>query len=72
MTEMTDSAQQAKAAPIRATTPPRILGLVGKLERAITLKLRAKDSQKSQRKHEVNTARFELIKAFAIISGDQK
>ena len=50
-------------------TPPRVRGLVDKLERAIRLQMRAKPEDRALRKHEVNTARLELLKAISILGG---
>lgn len=52
-------------------TPPRIRGLVEKLERAVTLYCRARPIDKPLRKQEVLTARLEVLRAFAVVAGDR-
>lgn len=53
-------------------TPPRIRGLVDRLERAVEFKMRAKQADKAARKHDVLTAKMELLRAFEVISGGAK
>jgi len=50
-------------------TPPRIRGLVDKLERAVEFKMRAKPADKAARKHDVLVAKMELLRAFEVVSG---
>ena len=50
-------------------TPPRIRGLVDKLERAVELKVRAKPADKPARKHDALTAKMNLLEAFSVVSG---
>lgn len=50
------------------STPPRIRGLVEKLERAVTLYCRARPIDKPMRKQEVLTARMNVLRAFALIA----
>lgn len=50
------------------STPPRIRGLVEKLERAVILQYRAKPADKTMRKQEVLTARLNVLRAFAMIA----
>lgn len=50
-------------------TPPRIRGLVDKLERAVRMEMYAKGPDKRARKHEVLEAKMALLKAFALVSG---
>lgn len=50
------------------STPPRIRGLVEKLERAVILQCRAKPADKAMRKQEVLTARLNVLRAFAMIA----
>jgi hypothetical protein len=49
-------------------TPPRIRGLVDKLERAVRMEIYAKPADKRSRKNEVLEAKMELLRAFAIIA----
>lgn len=49
-------------------TPPRIRGLVDKLERAVEFKMRAKHEDRAARKHDVLVAKMELLRAFEVIS----
>lgn len=49
-------------------TPPRVRGLVDKLERAVRMEIYAKANEKHKRKHDVVMAKIELLKAFAVIS----
>jgi hypothetical protein len=49
-------------------TPPRIRGLVDKLERAVRMEIYAKPADKRTRKNEVLQAKMELLKAFAIFA----
>jgi hypothetical protein len=50
------------------STPPRIRGLVDKLERAVKMQLWAKQSEKSARKADVLSAKMDILKAFALLS----
>ncbi len=49
------------------STPPRIRGLVDRLEMAVKLYCYAKGSDKPFRKQEITTAKLELIRTFAIL-----
>ena len=53
-------------------TPPRIRGLVDKLERAVEFKMRAKHEDRAARKHDVLVAKMELLRAFEVISRGDK
>ncbi len=50
-------------------TPPRIRGLVDKLERAVRMHCHARKDTKAARKQEVTTAKLELLRAIAIVAG---
>lgn len=49
-------------------TPPRVRGLVDKLERAVRMEIYAKPEDKRARKSEVALAKVELLRAFALLS----
>lgn len=49
-------------------TPPRIRGLVDKLDRAVRLEVYAKPAEKRARKNETLKAKMALLRAFALIS----
>lgn len=51
------------------STPPRIRGLVDKLDKAVRMEIYAKQADKRSRKHEVLQAKMEILKAFAVVSG---
>lgn len=49
-------------------TPPRLRGLVDKLEKAVRMEYRAPKDQRAIRKQETLTAKLELIRAIAIVA----
>ena len=49
-------------------TPPRIRGLVDKLEKAVRMEYWDKNN-KTRRQSETTLAKVELLRAFAIVSG---
>lgn len=51
-------------------TPPRIRGLVDRLERAVRLHCYASGEDKPHRKHALNLARLKLFRAIAVIAGE--
>ena len=54
------------------STPPRIRGLVDKLEHAVRMYMYAKREDKKQRKHEVFEAKMAILRAFAILQTPPK
>ena len=50
------------------STPPRIRGLVDKLERAVRMQIYAKPADKRARKNDVLQAKMDLLRAFAVIA----
>ena len=50
------------------STPPRIRGLVDRLEHAVRMQMYAKREDKKQRKQEVLQAKMALLRAFALLS----
>jgi len=50
--------------------PPRIRGLVDRLERAVRMKIYGKPEDKKQREHEVLEAKMAILRAFALLSRD--
>lgn len=50
------------------STPPRIRGLVGRLEKAVRMEFFDR-ANRQRRKSETNLARFELLKAIAVLAG---
>lgn len=50
------------------STPPRIRGLVDRLEYAVTVYCRCKREEKPAKKHAVTLAKMNLIRAFALVA----
>lgn len=49
-------------------TPPRLRGLVDKLEKAVRMEYRTPKEQRSMRKHQTLEAKMNLLRAIAVIS----
>ena len=54
------------------STPPRLRGLVDRLEKAVRMEMYAKKEDKRKRKHEVLEAKMAILRTFAVLSQTDK